>query len=68
MAHQFDNNMKDQKLPSSIQQENLPQELGAASLVVASTKNKHFEDLPDECVEFSATSRPNPLWFSVEKN
>ena len=42
--------MKDQKLPSSIQQENLPQELGAASLVVASTKNKHFEDLPDEVI------------------
>ena len=42
--------MKDQKFPSSIQQKNLPQELGAASLVVASTKNKHFEDLPDEVI------------------
>ena len=49
--------MKDQKLPSSIQQENLPQELGAASLVeashdicVSSIKNKHLEDLPDEVI------------------
>ena len=42
--------MKDQKFPSSIQQENLPLELGAASLVAASTKNKHLEDLPDEVI------------------
>ena len=47
--------MNDQKMPSSVQQEDFLKELGLASLFlnkdyVSNLKNKQFEDLPDEVI------------------